>query len=71
MGSVIIKKIGVMLIKRTTPDGKIERKKLFEVISERIGKIPDEDRKAVVRELKDQGLIVDSDKFSFVLNREF
>lgn len=58
-----------MLLKRATPDGKIERKKLFEVIAERIGKIPGEDREAVVKELESHGVIRASDKFSFTINR--
>lgn len=68
--SVIIKKIHVMIARRTTPDGRIDRKKLFEVMAERIGRIQEEDRHALVRELKDHGLILDSDRFSFQIAKE-
>ena len=56
--SILLKRIKVILSKRTTPDGRIDRCKLFGVIAERIGKIPNEEKEALVQELKDEGIIL-------------
>lgn len=66
--SVILQKLHVMLLKRAGPDYKIERKRLFEIISERLGRIPEDSKKKVVTELEESGIILSSDKFSFEIS---
>ena len=65
---VITRCLHVILIRRCTPDGKIDRRRLFEIIAERVGKIAEHDKNKVVKELEECGVILESDKCSFVLN---
>lgn len=67
--SIILKHLHGMLLKRITPDGKIERHKLFEVIAERVGKINEDEKGYVIDELKSNGIICGCDKFSFTISK--
>ena len=71
MKSIIVKKIHKMIINKTDPSGRIERKKLFRIIAERVGKLEGNDKKLVVLELMSVGVIKDYDKFSFMINKTF
>lgn len=67
--SVVIKKIHLILSNRCLPDGYINRKKFFQIVSERIGKIDSVDREALVEEFIARGIIKECNKCYFIIDR--
>jgi len=66
---IIFKRIHRMLLKRADPEGRIERRKLFEVIAERVGRIEEKERNVLVFELQTYGIISRQDKLSFTIQK--
>lgn len=68
---VLLKKIHVMIIKKVDFENKIERCKFFEILSERIGRITEEEKEMVLQELERQGFILGRNKYNLTINRDF
>lgn len=68
--SVLLRCIHYRLLSKIDLESKIERRKMFELLAE-IYHIPKESRQQVVNELQNYGMILDSDKFTFTINRNF
>ena len=62
--SVVICKLHRMILKQATPDGRIDRRRLIEVISERLGKIPENDRQKVIEELRECGVVEEVGRYT-------
>jgi len=67
--SIVIGLIHLRLLNKADPAGRIERRRLFEIIAERLGRIPDNKKEDIVRELEENKIIIDSDKISFKINK--
>ena len=66
----IIRHLYCNLKVRANLDDKIERKEFFRIIGI-LYHIPRSQRNVIVKELKDFGIILDSDKLSFTINKNF
>ena len=63
--SIVINCIQLILSRHCLPDGTIDKKELFSVLAERVGRIVVEDKGALVRELRKDGIIIDESPNQF------
>lgn len=59
--SIVIQKLHVMLARKATRDGKIRRADLISIIGQRMGRLEPNEKKVIITELKDAGVILAED----------
>ena len=63
--SIIINCIHLIISRHCFPDGTIDKKNMFSILAERVGKVVVENKGALVRELRKEGIIIDESPNQF------